>query len=245
MSKIEWTSRTWNPVTGCTKVSPGCKHCYAERMAIRLKNMGQEAYKDGFKMTMHLDRLTDPLKREKPTMYFVCSMSDLFHEDIPFHYIGYIMETIRQTPHHTYQILTKRAKKMRAYFEINDVPDNAWIGVSVEDIKYGLPRVDELRAIDASVRFLSCEPLLEDIADDLNLAGIHWVIVGGESGPGARPMNKEWAVNLLDKCVIRNAQSKFFFKQWGAYGEDGVRRSKKANGRRLLGALWDGMPSVG
>lgn len=240
MSSIEWTEKTWNPVTGCDKVSPGCKHCYAETMARRLQAMGGKGYDNGFAVTLHPDRIEEPLRRRKPTMYFVNSMSDLFHPDVAFQFIDRVMATIRKSPQHTYQILTKRPERMAKYFYFKKVPDNAWLGVSVENQKHGLPRIEVLRDIEAKVRFLSCEPLLEDLGY-LDLAGIHWVIVGGESGAGARPMDPCWPEHIQRQC--EDADVPFFFKQWGAYGADGVRRSKKANGRKLNGKTWNAMPT--
>lgn len=241
MSKIEWTEQTWNPVTGCTKVSPGCKHCYAESMAKRLQAMGAPGYDNGFQLSLLPERLNQPLRRSKPTMYFVNSMSDLFQEGVAHEFIDRVMEVIRATPQHTYQILTKRSGNMREYFSTRLVPDNAWLGVSVEDKKYGKARIPDLAAIKARTRFLSVEPLLEDLGR-LPLKGIHWVIVGGESGPGARPMKEAWAINVRNQCV--SAGVDFFFKQWGAWGADGKYRNKKANGRQLEGKVWDMVPAV-
>lgn len=241
MSKIEWTEQTWNPVTGCTKVSPGCKHCYAETMAKRLKAMGAPGYDNGFELSLMPERLKQPLQRRKPTMYFVNSMSDLFQDGIPDLFIDEVIATITATPHHTYQILTKRSANMRRYFETRPVPDNAWLGVSVEDQKYGKPRIPDLLAINAKTRFLSIEPLLEDLGK-LKLKGIHWVIVGGESGAGARPMKESWALKIRNQCL--NAGVDFFFKQWGAWGADGIHRNKKANGRVLDGKVWDEIPAI-
>lgn len=242
MSGIEWTEQTWNPVTGCTKVSAGCKNCYAETMSRRLKAMGVRAYAKGFVVMCHDDRLDAPLRRKTPTMYFVNSMSDLFHPSVPFAFIGKVMETIRQTPQHTYQILTKRPERMARYFTAERAaPPNAWLGVSVENKKHGVPRIAVLRDIAASVRFLSVEPLLEDIGD-IDLAEIHWVIVGGESGKKARPMKKEWVANIQRQC--RTAKAEFFFKQWGAWGADGVKRSKHANGREYRNQEWNAMPPI-
>lgn len=241
-SGIEWTEQTWNPVTGCTKVSPGCKHCYAESLAKRLQAMNAPGYQNGFsEVTLMPDRLAQPLKRQKPTIYFVNSMSDLFQESVPFEFIDKVMAVISQTPRHTYQILTKRAERMYDYFSTRMVPDNAWIGVSVEDKKYGKPRIDVLKQINAKTRFLSIEPLLEDLGQ-LNLSHIQWVIVGGESGPKARPMRAEWALAIKDQCVQQDVD--FFFKQWGSIGADGKRRSKKQNGRLLDGQQWDMMPAL-
>lgn len=192
-SNIEWTQFTWSPATGCTKISPGCKHCYAETMAERLQAIGAPGYENCFKLTLHPDRLKQPLKRKKPALYFVSSMSDMFHENIPFGYLDHVFDTIRATPQHTYQILTKRPERMEQYFQTRTVPANAWLGTTVEDREYGLPRIDVLRRINATTRFLSIEPLLEDLGTfDLN--GIHWVIVGGESGPNtlrrAQPLQR-------------------------------------------------------
>ncbi|MDE3022697.1 MAG: phage Gp37/Gp68 family protein [Pseudomonadota bacterium] len=239
-SSIEWTEQTWNPTTGCTKISPGCKHCYAEVMARRLHAMGTPGYKDGFRLAVLPERLAQPLQRKKPTIYFVNSMSDLFHEDIPDQFLDQVFSIIRQTPQHTYQILTKRAERLPDYFADRQCPRNVWLGVSVEDKQYGLPRIDYLRQVDAAIRFLSVEPLLEDLGD-MNLRDIHWVIVGGESGPKARLMRKEWVENV--KAQAELAAAAFFFKQWGGWGSDGVKRAKKQNGRQLHGRTWDDMPS--
>lgn len=201
MSKIEWTELTWNPVVGCTKISPGCKHCYAETMAGRLKAMGTPGYENGFNLTLLPNRLNDPLNRKKPTVYFVNSMSDLFHENVPFEFIDKVFETINKATQHQFQILTKRSERLAEYFSSRIPPENAWIGVSVEDKKYGIERIDHLRKVPAQIRFLSVEPLLEDVGA-LNLSGIHWVIVGGESGPNARPMQIEWVESIRDQCVL-------------------------------------------
>ena len=239
-SKIEWTEQTWNPVTGCTKISAGCKHCYAESLSKRLRAMGTPGYGQPFTTVTTLpNRLNQPLKRKKPTMYFVNSMSDLFHNQVPFSFVDEVMAVIRQTPQHVYQILTKRGGRMRTYFENRNVPDNAWLGVSVENRKYGCPRIGQLQAIDAKTRFLSIEPLLDDVGL-LSLTGIHWVIVGGESGPKARPMEKEWVTSIKEQC--EEAGVDFFFKQWGTWGADGIKRTKNANGRLLDGKTWDAIP---
>lgn len=240
-SKIEWTEQTWNPATGCNKVSPGCNNCYAEVMAKRLKAMGVNGYSNGFELTLMPERLEDPVKRKSPTVYFVNSMSDLFHKDIPFEYIRKVFDTIERTPQHTYQILTKRAERMAEFFQDYTPPKNAWLGVTVEDRKYGVPRIEHLRTVDAHIRFLSVEPLLEDLGD-LNLAGIHWVIVGGESGPKARPMRPEWVTAIQRQSDDQNVA--FFFKQWGGWGPDGVKRGKKKNGRVLDGRVWDEVPAI-
>ena len=238
-SNIEWTEQTWNPVTGCTKVSPACKHCYAERMALRLQAMNTPGYGRGFALTLHEDRLDQPLGRKKPTVYFVCSMADLFHEEVPDAFIERVLVVAHRTPRHTYLLLTQRAERLAAFFTSRPVPANVWLGVTVEDRRHGLPRIEHLRQVAARVRFLSVEPLLEDLGP-LDLAGIDWVIVGGESGPDARPMREEWALSVRDQC--RAAGVAFLFKQWGAWGSDGVRRDKKANGRLLAGRRWDERP---
>lgn len=240
-SKIEWTEQTWNPVTGCTKISPGCKNCYAETLALRLQAMKAAGYARGFALTLHQARLQQPLQRKKPTVYFVNSMSDLFHEDVPDTFIEQVMTVAQRTPQHTYQILTKRAERLSRFFDQRSIPANIWLGVSVEDRQYGLPRVDHLRRIMVRVRFLSIEPLLENLGI-LNLDGIHWVIVGGESGSKARPMKVEWVENIRQQCEQQSVQ--FFFKQWGGWGADGKRRSKKANGRLLAGRTWDAIPEL-
>ena len=223
-SRIEWTELTWNPTTGCSKISPGCKHCYAELMSRRLQAMGAPGYDNGFELSLMPSRLSQPMQRRKPTVYFVNSMSDLFHEDIPNAFLDNVFAAISSTPRHTYQILTKRSGRMREYFSGRGVPSNVWLGVSVEDKKHGVPRVDDLRKIDAAVRFVSAEPLLEDIGK-LRLIGIHWMIVGGESGPKARPMKTEWVDNIHLQC--QRSGTAFFFKQWGGWGADGKRRPKK------------------
>lgn len=238
-SKIEWTEETWNPTTGCTKVSAGCKHCYAEVMANRLKAMGAPGYENGFEFSIMPERLEQPLKKKKSTKYFVNSMSDLFHENMPIEFLNKIMGVIDLTPQHIYQILTKREDAMFDYFRNRNIPENIWLGVSVEDKKHGVPRIDKLRNINATIKFLSVEPLLEDIGE-IDLTGIHWVIVGGESGAKARPMKKEWALNIKRQCEEQNVA--FFFKQWGTWGSDGVKRSKKTNGRILEGKEWSSYP---
>lgn len=238
-TSIEWTEQSWNPTTGCTKVSPGCKYCYAEVFARRLQGSNAKGYENGFSVSLMPDRLDQPRRRKKPTVFFVNSMSDLCHEDIPDSYIDKVLSVIKDTPRHKYQILTKNAVRLPLYFKNNPVPENAWIGVSVENKAHGLPRVTELRNTPAKIRFLSIEPLLEDLGD-INLDGIHWVIVGGESGPQARPMKEEWVINIQRQCEVQNVP--FFFKQWGTYGADGIKRSKKKNGRILLGETWNAMP---
>lgn len=234
MSRIEWTGKTWNPTTGCTKVSPGCKHCYAESIANRFKDVPKSGYANGFNLTLHEYRLSIPLKRKKPTTYFVNSMSDLFHTDIPDSFIEKVMAIIEQTPRHTYQVLTKRADRLPDYFNRHAVPDNAWIGVSVEDRKYGLPRIDHLRQVNTQHRFLSIEPLLEDLGM-IDLTGIDWVIVGGESGRGARSLQPDWVRGIRDQCQY--AGIPFFFKQWG-----GV--NKGTAGKTLDGSIWIENPAL-
>lgn len=240
-SRIEWTEKTWNPTVGCTKISPGCRNCYALTMARRLQAMKTPGYENGFSLTLLPDRLSDPTERKKPTVYFVNSMSDLFHERVPDAYIERVFDVISRTPQHTYQVLTKRAARMERFCRTRRVPANAWLGVSVEDRRYGLPRIDHLRRVDAKVRFLSVEPLLEDVGT-LDLAGIHWVIVGGESGHQARQMKEAWAESVRIQCEDQGVS--FFFKQWGGWGADGQRRSKAANGRLLNGRTWSAMPAA-
>ncbi len=239
-SKIEWTEATWNPSVGCTKVSAGCKFCYAEVMARRLKAMGTPGYEKGFKFNLLPERLDAPKSVKKPTKYFVNSMSDLFHEKMPDDFLDRVFDTIVETPWHTYQILTKREDRLERYFRSRQCPENVWLGVTVEN-SLKKNRIDVLRKIKAKIRFLSIEPLLEDVGK-LNLKGIHWVIVGGESGANARPMKEEWALNIKLQCERQNTA--FFFKQWGTWGADGLRRSKKANGRELLGKEWNETPNV-
>ena len=239
--KIEWTEHTWNPTAGCTKISAGCKNCYAETMAIRLQAMGVKGYENGFTFNMVPSRLNDPFKRKKPTVFFVNSMSDIFHEEMPEDYLDSIFDVIEKTPYHTYQILTKRASRMKVYFEKRAAPKNIWIGVTVDNKKDGLPRIDQLRGIKASVLFLSVEPLLEDLGV-INLANIDWVIVGGESGNKARPMDKEWVQSIKRQCEEKDVA--FFFKQWGTWGADKVKRNKKLNGKELDGMILHQYPEV-
>ena len=237
-TSIEWTDKTWNPITGCTKVSAGCENCYAEVMSRRLQAMQQEKYANGFSLSMHEDVLPEPKQWKKPHNIFVCSMSDLFHEKVPFEFIDKVMKTIYETPHHNYQILTKRANRMNEYFTTHDIPQNAWLGVTV-DVSTSKDRIDYLRQIPATIKFLSCEPLLEDLGG-MNLEGIDWVIVGGESGVRARPMKEEWAVSIMKQTEEQGAA--FFFKQWGAWGSDGVKRSKRTNGKLIMGKVYQKMP---
>ena len=239
MSKIEWTDKTWNPITGCTKQSSGGQHCYAEVMARRLKAMGLEKYQNGFQLTLHPDTLEEPVGWHKGHNIFVCSMSDLFHKDVPFEYIDRVVDVISRTPQHRYQILTKRAERMAEYFASHAVPTNVWLGVTVE-CQATRFRIDYLRSItSASIRFLSCEPLLEDLGQ-LDLQNIDWVIVGGESGPKARPMKEEWALSIKQQTEVHGAA--FFFKQWGTWGSDGIKRNKHANGKVLGGEVVQQMP---
>lgn len=239
MTKIEWTNRTWNPVTGCTKCSEGCKNCYAEVMTRRLKGTGNKKYANGFKVTTHEDVLDEPDKWTNPSLIFVCSMSDLFHEEVPFTFIDKVMDTIRVNPWHIFQILTKRADRMEEYYRTREVPNNAWIGVTVENEKAKM-RIEHLNNIDTTaVRFISCEPLLEDLGE-LNLYKIDWVIVGGESGRNARPMKEEWVLNIKRQADTEDAA--FFFKQWGTWGVDGIKRNKKENGSLLQDKLWRCFP---
>jgi protein gp37 len=240
-SRIEWTEQTWNPTVGCTKISPGCKHCYAEVMARRLQAMGVRGYENGFRLTVLPQRLTQPLERRKPTVYFVNSMSDLFHEEVPFDYIRCVFDVMARAPQHTFQVLTKRAERMAAFCLGVEVPENVWLGVSVENRKQGVPRIAVLRTVQAKIRFLSIEPLLEDLGA-IALQGIHWVIVGGESGHQARPMKSQWVDGIKRQC--NDAGVAFFFKQWGTWSADGRKRSKKANGRHYRGRIWDAMPQM-
>lgn len=230
-SAIEWTESTWNPLTGCTKISPGCKHCYAERMALRLQAMGQPHYINGFKLTLHEESLELPLRWKKPQTIFVNSMSDLFHPDVPFEFILRMFDVMRQARWHRFQILTKRAERLLELSPQLHWPENVWMGVSVENQDY-VHRIDHLRRTGARIKFLSLEPLLGPL-EDLDLREIDWVIVGGESGPGARPMQPDWLRSIRNQC--RPAGVPFFFKQWG-----GVR--KKKAGREFEGRTWDEMP---
>lgn len=233
-SSIEWTEATWNPVTGCTKVSPGCAHCYAERMAKRLQAMGQVRYRNGFRLTLHPDVLEVPLRWKRPRMIFVNSMSDLFHKEVPDHFIAECFAVMRRASHHTFQVLTKRPERAAEMAGELAWPANLWMGTSVENAEYVF-RIPSLLNIPAEVRFLSLEPLLGPIPR-LPLRGIDWVIVGGESGPCARPMKASWVFKIRDRCVDRGTP--FFFKQWG-----GVRKCKA--GRQLDGRTWDDMPLFG
>ena len=230
-SSIEWTDATWNPVTGCTKISPGCKHCYAERMAKRLKAMGQKNYANGFELTLQPHMLELPLKWRQPSQVFVNSMSDLFHNEVPVGYIKKVFDVMRRAHWHQYQVLTKRSERLREIAPQLAWEPQIWMGVSVENEDY-LYRIDDLRQTGAIVKFLSLEPLLGPLPR-LNLCGIDWVIVGGESGPGARPMHPEWVREIRDRCL--HAKVPFFFKQWGG-------PIKSRTGRLLDGRTWDDMP---
>jgi protein gp37 len=231
-SRIEWTQATWNPITGCTKISPGCKHCYAERMAKRLQAMGVPQYRDGFRPTLHPEVLNLPLRHRKPRTFFVNSMSDLFHKNVPLAFIQQVFGIMESAPQHTFQVLTKRPEIAAHFAPDLPWPDNVWLGTSIESAMY-THRIKTLATIPAAIRFLSVEPLLGPIPQ-LPLEGIHWVIVGGESGPGARPMQEEWVTAIRDHCLAKGVP--FFFKQWG-----GV--NKKKTGRLLEGHIWEEMPN--
>ncbi len=231
-SGIEWTESTWNPLTGCTKISSGCKHCYAERMAKRLQAMGQPNYVNGFKLTLHENALEKPLEWKKPQVIFVNSMSDLFHKDVPVEFILKIFDVMHRAHWHTFQVLTKRAERLEELNPKIDWPENVWMGVSVETQDYTF-RIDHLRRTSAKIKFLSLEPLLGPL-HKLDLQGIHWAIVGGESGPKARPVDPAWVIDIRNQCM--RAHVPFFFKQWG-----GVQ--KKKAGRLLEGRTWDEMPT--
>ncbi len=230
-SRIEWTESTWNPLTGCNKISPGCKHCYAERMAKRLHAMGQPNYANGFKLTMHPQALEKPLEWKTPQVIFVNSMSDLFHKDVPLEFVQSVFDVMKRAHWHQFQVLTKRSERLMELSPQLEWTDNIWMGVSVENADYTF-RIDHLRKTGAKIKFLSVEPLLGPIPK-MNLKGINWVIVGGESGPGARPLEREWVVDIKNQCI--RAKVPFFFKQWG-----GVQ--KKKAGRLLDGRTWDQMP---
>ncbi len=235
-SGIEWTDATWNPVRGCTKISPGCKHCYAETFAERFRGVKGHPYEQGFDLRLVPEKLGEPLRWRTPKMIFVNSMSDLFYDRVPVDYIVAVARVMVAANWHTYQVLTKRSERLRNLLNSTlgfaATQPHIWWGVSVEDREYGLPRIEELRRAEAAVRFLSVEPLLEDLGK-LNLDGINWIIVGGESGSGARPMKKEWVLSVRDQC--RHKGVPFFFKQWG-----GIRKS--ATGRRLEGRTYDEFP---
>ncbi|GAI22178.1 unnamed protein product [marine sediment metagenome] len=233
-STIEWTESTWNPVTGCTKISAGCLHCYAERMAKRLRAMGQRRYRNGFKLTLQSEALEEPYKWKKPRVVFVNSMSDLFHKQVPLGFIQKVFAVMKENKRHTFQILTKRSGRLRELAPLLNWSENIWMGVTIENNDY-VDRADDLRTINATIKFLSLEPLLGPVPD-LELEGIDWVIVGGESGPGARPMKETLVLEIKDKCEAEY-KIPFFFKQWG-----GV--NKKKTGRLLQGRTWDNYPKI-
>ncbi|UCG46713.1 MAG: phage Gp37/Gp68 family protein [Phycisphaerales bacterium] len=232
-SRIEWTGATWNPVTGCTKISAGCKNCYAERLALRLTAMGQPNYRNGFRVTTHPHTLEAPLRWKRPRMIFVNSMSDLFHAAVPFTFIEQVFHVMRLATRHRFQVLTKRSARLLKLSPRLDWPKNVWMGVTVENARC-LFRADELRKTAAAVKFISFEPLLGPIPA-IDLARINWVIVGGESGPGARPMRADWALDIRDRCIAANVP--FFFKQWGG-------ANKKKTGRILDGKTWNQIPNT-
>lgn len=241
-SDIEWTDATWNPVTGCTKISAGCDNCYAARFSERFRGVPGHPFENGFDLILRPDRLEVPLGWRKPRMIFVNSMSDLFHKGVDLSFVDDVFDTMEKASWHTFQMLTKRSSLMRDFvnrrYMDRPVPPHIWLGVSVEN-RQTVSRIRHLQATNASVRFLSVEPLIADVGD-FPIDGLHWVIVGGESGPGARPMRPEWAAQVRDRCVANGIP--FFFKQWGAFGADGRRRSKVGNGRTLDGRTWDQLP---
>ena len=232
-SRIEWTDSTWNPVTGCTAISAGCDHCYAETLSLRLQKMGVDKYQNGFAVTLHPDILDQPFRWRSPRRVFVNSMSDLFHALVPKDYVIRIWEVMRECSQHTFQVLTKRPERMARFTSEFPAPANVWLGTSIEDGRV-IGRIDYLRQCRADVRFLSCEPLIGPLAD-LNLAGLHWVIVGGESGLGHRPIDAVWVADIRDQCIHQHVP--FFFKQWGG-------RTPKAGGRMLDGRTWDQFPQA-
>ncbi|MDQ3915661.1 MAG: phage Gp37/Gp68 family protein [Actinomycetota bacterium] len=243
-TEIEWTEMTWNPVTGCDRVSPGCDHCYAQTLAKRLKAMGNPRYQrdgrartsgPGFGVTMHSDKLQEPMRRTKPTVFFVNSMSDLFHASITTAFIDRVFDVMEATPQHTYQVLTKRPRRMAAYSTRRPAPPNVWLGTSVENQEWAEKRLPLLVEVTARVRFVSCEPLLGPIDLSRWIGKLSWVIVGGESGPRFREMNPDWARSLRDHCAVAGVP--YFFKQWGG-------RTPKAGGRTLDGRVWDEMPRL-
>ena len=236
-STIEWTEATWNPVTGCDKVSPGCAHCYAETFAERFRGVPGHPYEQGFDLKLWPERLDLPIKWTRPRVIFVNSMSDLFHDDVPDEFIFAVFETMCVASHHTFQVLTKRPERVVELSDQLPWRDNIWMGTSVEN-QHFVGRIDALRETGAKVKFLSCEPLLGPLA--LGLKNIDWVIVGGESGPRARPMRADWARDIRDQCD--RADVSFFFKQWGAHNEEGIRVGKAKAGRLLDGRTWDDTP---
>jgi protein gp37 len=234
---IEWTDATWNPVTGCTKVSPGCAHCYAETFAERFRGVPGHPYENGFDLQLRPERLELPLEWKRPRLIFVNSMSDLFHPGVPDEYVARVFRTMEKAKQHTFQVLTKRPERAALLAPDLPWPDNVWMGTSVENQRWTC-RIDALRQVPAAIRFLSCEPLLGPL--ELELGGIHWVIVGGESGPRARRMRPEWAEDIRDQCLAANVP--FFFKQWGAYNAEGRRVGKGRAGRMLAGRNWASLP---
>jgi protein gp37 len=232
-SKIEWTESTWNPTTGCTKISAGCANCYAERMSMRLKAMGTPKYANGFEVALHEDCLSEPYSWKKPKVIFVNSMSDLFHEDIPFSFIEKVFKVMNENPQHIFQVLTKRVELLLEYSQKLNWTSNIWLGVTVEDIN-ATRRIDYLRKTNAAIKFLSCEPLISGLGK-LDLQKINWVIVGGESGPKSRPIKEDWVLDIFNQC--KNADIPFFFKQWG-----GV--NKKKTGKELRGEIYHEMPEI-
>jgi protein gp37 len=232
-SSIEWTESTWNPITGCTKISSGCQHCYAERMAQRLQAMGQINYKNGFSLTLHERSIEIPLSWKQPQIIFVNSMSDLFHKDVPIEFILRVFKVMKSAYWHTFQVLTKRSDRLLEFDSELEWSNNIWMGVSVENIDY-IQRIDDLRKTSAKTKFLSLEPLLGPLPQ-INLGGIDWVITGGESGPGARPIKEEWVIDIRNQC--NEMHIPFFFKQWGGI-------NKKKAGRELDGKIWDELPRL-
>ncbi len=239
-SHIEWTEATWNPVTGCTQISPGCANCYAKTFAERFRGVPGHPYEMGFDLTLRHDRVEQPLQWKKPKLIFVNSMSDLFHDDVPDEFVFRVFETMEAAHWHTFQLLTKRPERLAELAPRLPFPDNLWVGVSVENQRW-TSRIDDLRGVPAAVRFLSCEPLLGPLTE-LDLTNIHWVIVGGESGHGARPMKAEWARGVRDQCTAAGVP--FFFKQWGVHDEAGVRRGKAKTGRLLDSRTWNELPHM-
>lgn len=242
-TKIEWTEDVWNPVTGCTKCSEECRHCYAEKFCNRHRGIGTPKYANGFKLTIHPEEIEKVKKFRPDSMVFLPSMSDLFHEDVPDYFIEEVITACETRPDVTFQLLTKRAKRMAEFFKNRPVPQNVWVGVTIgHSHPKCVERLAYLKQIDAPIRFISAEPLLDDVAPLLDLTGIDWVIVGGESGPGARPMKENWVWNL--KLACDKASAAFFFKQWGSIGADGVRRKKELNGSLLKGKEYKAYPQT-
>lgn len=230
-TKIEWTDKTWNPITGCTTASEGCQNCYAKKMANRLLSMGNPRYINGFDVTIHEDLFEAPLSIKKPSIVFVCSMSDLFHEDVNYHYIERIFDVMKKANWHIFQVLTKRPNRLLEFSKAYAIPENVWVGTSVELSKYKI-RVELLREVQAKIKFISCEPLLGTLKS-VDLEGIDWIVVGGESGSNARPVDKQWILEIRDMCKEKNIA--FFFKQWGGW-------NKKKNGHLLDGKEYKEMP---